>query len=955
MRTTLLLILLLLHSFLPAQSDSVIDPAQSFVLSVLNKVESEDRIAGNMDPNQQNNLPIGIVKEIGATRYIIAIDSAEFHSANAQFSAYMALEFPGSTQKICFEARDIGFNPKGVMPGPQSKLLLVSEHRISLGPKVTMVLKPDGYNYVEWDCNGFEAVNLKGYFEFDPGMIYPDPSAAGSDSVVRASFQIHTGDIHNFIVQTAIAPFCIRGVKDLSFSVLDATADFSELANAPNMNFPQGYDLANCNGDPLVWTGFYMRQFRVKLPKELGHAGVRPEILASNLLIDNSGVSGSFSATNLITTKTGSMNGWGFSVNSIGVSLCSNQVNGGNMSGYIDLPICKNDSLQYAALLSENLQTHELDYAFAISPSDTMHAEVLCASLKLLPTSHIAVIKTNGKLKPTAILNGNFTLNNTNAKAKGLEFQQLTLSSDAPVLQSGTFSLVSAFPQNSSLAGFGYSLSEVTVGNLNAQPAIRFKAGMNFTDGDTSGFNISVQGGFTVMTQTETVNDPNGEGNATKVKWEFDRVRVDNVSIACNTSNVHLNGGIAFMENDPVYGNGFSGSISMSIEKVLPTPATSRVWFGRANGVRYFYVDASVPATFPVTGGISIYRFMGGLYYHMHRQGNTQLENQLYSSNFGSSPAYIPDPNASLGIRAGVTLGTTGNPRPCNGDVALEIAFNTNGGVDFLRFDGTVYFMTSVADRQGKLPAQLPAVASMVALFDFQNNAIHAVMAEQIHVPGISSSGQAVIHFDPQTWYIYIGRPQNRVNVSVVGVANLSAYFETGSVVDPMPPPPSQVTSVVTANGLNDQRDENALQNAGGFLFGAGMNMGFTDTIGFDHFGIYFSIGAGAGFDIMILDYGSHVHCQNSTDVVGFNGWVAGGQVYAYLQGAVGLECEYAHTHYQFTILSLSAAAILQTRLPNPSWVGGAVGCDYDVLGGVISGHVDLSFDTGEQCAIVQN
>jgi hypothetical protein len=159
---------------------------QSYILSLHNKVETEDRLVGNMNPDSANNLPFGIVKEIGATRYIICVDSAQFLNNSAFMSAYMALEFPGSQQKICFSAQNIAFNPKGVMPGPNTKLVLVSEHRISLGPKVTMVLKPDGFNYVEWDCNGFSAVNLKGYFEFDPGMIYPDPDAFSPDSVAPA-------------------------------------------------------------------------------------------------------------------------------------------------------------------------------------------------------------------------------------------------------------------------------------------------------------------------------------------------------------------------------------------------------------------------------------------------------------------------------------------------------------------------------------------------------------------------------------------------------------------------------------------------------------------------------------------------------------------------------------------------------------------------------------------------
>ena len=944
----LLFSFLFLSQNLLSQSDSTIDPLQSKVLSICNKVENENRLAGNMNPDSAASLPFGIVKEIGATRYVIAIDSAKFQTAHADFSAFMAMEFPGSTQKICFSAQNISFNPKGVMPGPNTKLVLVSEHRISLGPKVTMVLKPDGFNYVEWDCNGFSSVNLKGYFEFDPGMIYPD-SSSSNDSVVRASFQIHTNDIHNFVVQTSIAPFCIRGIKDLSFTVLDATADFSELSNAPNMGFPAGYNLANCNGDPLMWTGFYMRQFRVKLPKELSKNGVRAEILATNLLIDNSGVSGLFQAINLFHCGQGSMNGWGFSVNSIGASLTSNHLNGGSISGFMKLPVSETDSIAYAASIFQNLQTHQTDYSFTISPANTIHADVFSATMTLYSTSQIIISKTNGKLKPVAILNGLISLQHDDAKSKGLAFQQLTIASEAPLLRAGTFSLVPTVPDSNKLGGFNFSFTAIQIGVVNNKPAIAFGVGLNFMD--PGSLDISVTGGFTIITKTSTVNDE-ATGNSTKQKWEFDNLQVNNIGLAFNSGPFHLNGNIIFKNNDPVYGKGFYGQLGMSIEKVMPSPALASVWFGKVNTYRYFYVEAAVPAVIPITG-CSIYRFMGGIYYHMHRSATTQLESQLYTPAFGNASTYVPDAATGLGIKAGVTLGTSGSPQPCNGDVALEMNFNSNGGINLLQLSGNVFFMIGISERQNKTPSQIPATASMLMQYDFVNDALHAVLGAQIHLSGLSGSGTAMLHFDQNIWYVYIGRPQSRIEVSVAGLANFSAYFEAGKEIDPMPPPPQNVTSVVSANGLDNQRNQTALDNGGGFAFGAAFSNGFDGQVGFEHWYIYYNFSAGAGFDIMVLNYGPNAHCTNSTDAIGINGWYASGQVYAYLQGGVGIHGHVSGQDFDYTIATISAAAVLQAKVPNPNWVGGAMGCDYDVLGGIVSGHCDFSFELGNQCAIM--
>ncbi|HLG02305.1 MAG TPA: hypothetical protein VI731_01840 [Bacteroidia bacterium] len=940
--------LLLLHSaFLHSQADSA-NPLQSMVLSICNKVESENRLAGNMDPQNPGDLPFGLITEIGPTHYIIAIDSAKFRTGNAVFSAFMAMEFPGSQQKICFAAQNVAFNPKGVMPGPNTKLVLVSEHRISLGPNTAMVLKPDGYNYVEWDCNGFQSVNLKGTFEFSPGMIYPDPEFS-PDSVVKAAFQIHTNDIHNFIVQVTMAPFCIRGLSDLSFSVLDATADLSELANAPNMNFPSGYDLSNCNGDPLMWTGFYMRQFRVRLPKELSKNGARPEILATNLLIDNSGVSGLFSAVNLFSCAQGSMNGWGFSVNTFQLSLTSNHVNGGGIAGYVRLPVSDGDSLAYAATIFQNAQTGETDYAFALSPAANFKANVLSATITIANTSQLVVAKNNGKLKPIAILNGNISFFSANVRAKELSFQQLTIASEAPVLRAGIFSLTPANPDSNKLGGFTFGLTMIQVGLANGQPAIAFGATVNFTD--VGSVDIGAAAGFTILTQTASETDPAGGAGATKISWIFERVRVENISLAFNSGPFHLNGTIIFKDNDPVYGKGFFGQIAMSIEKVLQSPALASVWFGKVDGYRYFYADAAVPVVIPL-GGVSIYRFMGGVYYHMQRPATASLESQLYSNAFGGATGYLPSVSTGLGIKAGITLGTSGNAKTCNGDLALELTFNTTGGISQISFNGNVGFMCTIQQRVNTPPSQLPAIASLLMNYDFTNDALHAVMGIQVHLPGVNGSGQAMMHFDPGIWYLYIGRPQTRISVTFGGIATLSAYFEVGQAIDPMPPPPENVTSVVNMSGLSNQRNTTALENASGFAFGASFGSGFNGQLGFENWYIYYGIAAGAGFDIMVLDYGPNAHCTSGGSA-GANGWYAMGQLYAYLQGEVGIHGRVAGQDFDFVILSLSAAAILQAKLPNPTWVGGAVGCDYDVLGGLVSGHVDFNFELGNQCTVV--
>jgi hypothetical protein len=945
----ILLLFVVFCSSLPLAAQQTVAPdvQQSYVLSLVNKVTSQNRLLSQMDPDSMAALPFGIHKTIGGQEYVIAIDSSTFRPGIATFSAYMALTFPGATNKICFAAKNVAFNPKGVIAGPNTRLMLVSEHRISIGPKVQLVLKPDGYNYVEWDCNGFQAVNLRGYFEFDPGMIYPDPSAPQPDSVVRAMVQIHTNDVENMIVQTSIAPFCIRGVNDVVFTVNNATADFSEITNAPGMAFPQGYNLS-AMPDPLAWKGFYMQQFSVKLPPQLAKNGQPPIVSATNLLIDNSGVSGFFQGQNLFSTKSGSMSGWGFSVTQLNVNIVSNHVNGAGMSGHVKLPVSENDSISYAAALSQNLQTGDLDFAFSIAPAANYKADVFSARFELYNTSRITVASINKKLKPSAELNGKISIDHNNAKAPKLEFQQLLIAADAPVLRGGTFSLVSATPDSTRLAGFRMTLTNIGIVQSGTAPALAFTVGLNFTD-NSSNLSLGAGGSFLIKSKTQQVADlAAGAGNQ-KWKWEFDKVTVNNINLSYNSGPFGLNGLIQFKDNDPVYGNGFFGSIQFRCEP-MSASASASVWFGNVSNYRYFYVDAAIPVEMPIgSTGLSFYRFMGGVYYHMRQPPGQPLENLLYTGAFGNALNYIPDQSAGLGLKAGITVGTSGSPRPANGDVAFEMQFNASGGINFIRLTGDLYCMIEVSQRQGPAANSAPIRGAMIMNYDFQNSTFHTLIGMNINLPSLTGSGQAVIHFEPNLWYVYVGRPQNRVSLNVANIATFTAYIEAGKQLDPMPPPPPNVTSILGSGNVTNQRNTQALENCSGFAFGAAFNTGFEGDIGVNNFEIYYLFAAGAGMDIMVLNYGPNAHCVNSTTPAGIKGWYAQGQIYAYLQGAVGAR----GNNFDVVILNLSAAAILQAKLPNPNWVAGSMGVQYDILGGLISGTQNFSFELGSQCAII--
>ena len=924
------------------------NPLTDEVFSVCDKVQSESRFAGNFPTDSAASLPMGIVKTIAGTQYVIAIDSARFFPNQALCSAYMAIDLPGTLDRIAFAAKNIAVNPKGVMSSTNSKLELVSEHHIRINQDVTLILKSDGTNYVEWDCNGFKTVNLKGYFEFSDNVLVPDSSATTPNGKVIASFEIHTNDIHNFIAQVSITPFTLKGLKDVSFTVLDATVDLSETANADNMVFPNGYQQSS--SDTNQWKGFYLKQFTVKLPKELSPKNQqRTTISASNLVIDNSGISGLFNATNILSLGNSDMGGWQFSVDQLSVNIVQNHLNGGSIGGSLKIPLFENNALVYNASLQENTTTHQMDYQFIASPQNNMQANVLSASIDIYPSSQIIVNKTNGKFIPKADLTGKIKLNSNTANTGKLDFQNIIITSVSPYIQSGTFGFTSSQPNQNKIGEFPITINQVQLVVNPTAPNIYFQVGLNFMSASDQGF--AAAAGFRVYTKfVPGIDHPT---------WKFDRVKIEDITLNIQTQVFTLNGYVTFRENDPVYGNGFAGGINIGLPSIN-LQANLNVIFGAKSNYKYFYVDGMValPTPIVISSGVALYRFMGGLYYHMQQpEGNAQ---NLYTSAFSSTvpPNYVPIPTIGLGFKAGVTIGMAGKEDAFNADVALEVQFNSSsngGGLSLIKFTGDGYMMTSIADREGKSYTQVPVGAFALIQYDFNTTTFDAILDVGINYNGVQGQVNSVFHVDPQHWYVYIGTPPQRGYITLQSLnLSVTSYFMVGNqILAPAPLPPQ----IAAAFGSPNNRNMTALQNAQGFAFGAELNLASHKEFGFDFFTVYGDVDFMLGFDLMMQKYPASFVCPYTGETPGFKGWYLKGQLYAYLNASVGIEGSVGikiagisvSKDFNFNVFSGSATAMLYGELMKPTYVEGHLACSYDILD-VVNGSFDYDFERGTRC-----
>ena len=963
-----------------SQNDSISNPKIDKVVSMVNTVETNNNFLDQLTPDSNVVLPFGIIKKIGEARYIVAIDSVNFKPGGAYFSAYAAIDFPGTQKKLAFEAVNIKFNPKGVVGGNQARLMLVSQHSIKINSTVTLKLKPDGQNFVEWDCNGFKAISLKGYFVFNKGKLKPDKDQT-QDSVVTASFQIYTTDIHNFVAQANISPFTIEGLDNWAFKVVNATVDMSELVNAPGMIFPAGYTNPNMITPPM-WTGFHLQELKVKLPTEISKTGKRTEIQVNNLLIDNMGVTGLFQVNNIFSTNEGSMSGWAFSLEELGVGFVCNELNSGHLKGKVNIPIMDSaQALVFTANIYKNPQSSEVDYNFVVSPANSLNFKVFSAKIDLYNTSAITIAKHNGLFKPSAVLNGKISFSGEKFDSNGgyLLFQDLTIITTSPYIPNAIFTLHTNSGK-SKAAKYPVSINDITFGLTEGAPVMGFSVTLNFSEDENSGLCVGtlvhIKGKIESYQQNYTGDAP---VTVTKTKFKFDRVAINGISLDIHTSVFKLGGTIIFRDNDPVYGDGFYGRIEFAIEDVLPDPAVVTVCFGAKDAYKYFYYDAAIPVQIPLGNiPITLTKLMGGVYYHM-KPNVTSQEDLISASKNQSATAttalsYVPDPLMGLGFKAGVGFIYSSSETTINGDVMLEILFTSSGGLSFVSLSGDVYCMAKVSER-----STAPVTGHILVKFDNETRTFDANATIDINAYNIvTGHGTTKFHLEPGIWYLSVGKPSNPTTISIWGKVNATSYFMVGNAIELAPSPPQEIINIINQGATLPQRDNTALSTGSGFCTGAALTSDFDKQLGYNDFSIHAAYSFGFGFDMMMINYGKNGYCSNNNAKIGMNGWLAEGSMYLWMNGSVSLNATVkmpAVCYKQVCVLDVckdvpypciedrtfnepiftaAIAAMVQGKMPKPLYFRGDFVCTYNVFG-ILTGNYHYEYEYGDSCIPVKS
>lgn len=114
---------------------------------------------------------------------------------------------------------------------------------------------------------------------------------------------------------------------------------------------------------------------------------------------------------------------------------------------------------------------------------------------------------------------------------------------------------------------------------------------------------------------------------------------------------------------------------------------------------------------------------------------------------------------------------------------------------------------------------------------------------------------------------------------------------------------------------------------------------------------LYANMGAIAGFDVC-LQRVNGAYCTNIEGEIGYKGWYATGQLYAYLYAKMGLHIDLGFWEKRFDIIDAGLGGVLKCGLPHPSWAEGEARCKLRMFGGLVNINKKYTFECGKVCKV---
>lgn len=931
-------------------------------------------------------LPVGIKK--GDYELIIQKIKYDKNSRKAQVYATCAFQFKEDGERVAFEGVADIEGQKGL--GTSGSLELMAPVRRNLGNKAAVIFNEG--TKATFGCDGVESFNAKVSLIITSSKIYAvDEKGKPTYQPITASFDAVFRNFDNYSVSFSLnKSFCLKGLQDVVFTLNSATLDQDDKATSAMVKFPQNYFSANDEEPVNLWKGVAITSASISLPAMFKKSAVsndstqnssdtakvslsdRVTLALKNVIIDENGFTGEASGENIISSEAISKDKWSISLEDFSVNLLKNEVVGLGFGGAINIPpLGKSSLLPYKASYNSSTET----YDFIVNVAGKFDFPVLRSTLSLNETSTIEILIKDSDFYPTLNASGKLTINapiNEKDSTKkflvpDITFENLKISRSKPYVSIGAIGLTGEL-KSPKVAGFELSISDIqSFDNPSQGCGLAFQAGIKLNEIFGGKVGLQLFGDY--------------------AHWKFKKVGVDRINVDFKSSAYTVNGGVWFKNGDSLYGSGFRGDVKFTLIDKFKLDAVAV--FGKVNDYRYFltdvYFETSPASGITIPPALSFYGFGGGLYQRMQQSANPKI-----NAEFGkalSGVCYIPDKTVGMGFMATTRFGLIGSSSAFNAKVAFEMQFNDHGGLNFIQLRGDASFMNNptkwgkladningsvkkLEEAGGKIKVaakddlKVPEnkssgflTASMNIKYDIANSIFSADLSTYLNagfIKGIGANdrmGWASAYFSPDKWYTYIGTPSDRLGIKILGLAQADGYFMVGDEIPELPLPPQKVLqnfSKAKQAKLNKRNADN-LSSGSGIAFGSSLGVNFKAKLP----PFYAKLGVGMGAEFLLKNYGEDAYCAGGSSTLGINGWYARAQAWAWVEADIGMEARIFRKTRKFSILDVSAGALLAGSGPNPFYFTGAVGGRFSVMGGLIKGKCNFDFEIGKECKVV--
>ena len=906
-------------------------------------------------------LPFGL-NQIGAPDAVnIGVIGLTITPQQAAYDAIAAVKLIDADNVLSLLAKNVCFSSASPMCG-DALFILNQDFQV---PAITLNFK--GYvsdaspgTFVVLSNSQIKQFHINAEYTFSGSQL-----TKADGSAEKAILNADATSWSDWTASVTMDPFKLGALDGVLFTLSSgAFFDHSTLRNPAGM--PNAFGDPDLNEKNAVignslWTGFFIPSITVSMPalvKSTKSADQNLHIAATNLVLDKDGITGVVSASNVVSIDDGSLGGWYCSVDQINIKLLNSSYKTGGLNGKLVLPFSDRTKAQSQIAYSCNLSSAEsgsgLTYQFIAQQTNDIDFSAWWAHINLNNCS-IEVTNNNAthSTVASADVSGKLSLEgNIKGFKVGIDLvdvEHLVVQTQAPYVTVQNASFGFASPQHF-MAGFPIGITNIHPVVTGSKVGLQFAFGVNLSDVS----NDLLPSATTVMTVQADIL------SGGRPSWSNPDLQLDSIKVSGGLAGIITikEGYLAFFHDDPTFGDGVQGFLDATFSGLDALEVTSNVKFGNTSAssgssYNFWYFDAFLkfsPAIV-VGPGISINGFGGGAYYNMMKTANSDAVSQAdYFKNLNQYQVNAFKPQrGSLGFKAKVGV-CSSDGYIFSGFGEIGMTFGYSGGFSVNSIDGSVYaqMMTSLPTGSDDQNSPIQGIISWHIGIADKVYDLNGAVSVNFPADGSVMAGKGWFDFmadvGNNNYYIKLGEPDlsKRIDVSVMKLFDLNAYFMAGNQVNAsLPDPDPDIVDVSKLSGYQ-KLDYNA--DAGGLVFGAE----FKFSHEFDYLIFYLTVKAGLGFDISLAHYTQG--CNGNINPPGINGWYGLGQIYAGISGEFGVQVDLWFFSGRVKALDVDASVLLRGGIPNPDWFDGTANFNYNVLDGAVSGSVDFHVAFGDKC-----